>query len=313
MRNFKSIIPIVIIFALILFFSNLFFLKQDFQQKQEEFEPSVNLYLDYYVYIDNENKLTILDKETKKSTVLSNDVIEFHTGDEYIVYISKNFDGKKLLSYSFATKEITTIKDYYTNDFFVYNDYLYLVEENTIYSYNLNTTTTSSILTIHTSDIIFNYIDNDKLIYSSLVDSISTTQEYLFESKITKKLFSNASNIIVLNDYIYALNDSMNLFRLNKLGQIETISDLTMINFFINDDILVYIDEQGKLNTIEISGTHKIIADSVSDFNVINNNIYYMSPSAENKIFKAPLTGRHKETIIQNANLNFNFDELEKL
>lgn len=313
MRNFKSIITIIIIFILTLFFSTLFFFKRDIQTKQDDLVPSSNIYLDYYIYIDNENNLIALDKTTKKSTIISKDVIEFHLGSEYIVYISKNYDGKKLLSYSFTTKDITTIKDYYTNDFFVYNNYLYLVEDNIIYSYNLNTSTTSNVLNIHTSDIIFNHIDDEKLIYSSLVNNISTTQEYLFESKTTKKLFSNASNVIVFNDYIYALNDSMNLFRINEFGQMETISDLIMLNFFINDDIVVYIDKLGKLNTIEINGIHKIIADSVSDFTVINNSIYYMSPSAENKIFKTPLTGRHKEAIIENANLNFNFDELEKL
>lgn len=311
MRNTKLIIYVLIFSVLLSVYSIFKFSDKIAIPTDSDIEELNDFQLDCYVYIDSSNNLTVKDKLNNSSTVLSTDVLEFRSDEKYIVYVSKSYAAKKLISYSFETKETTTIKDNYIYDFYVDGNLLYFIEDKCIYSYNLDTSEVISILELKTSDIVLDYIDTDKIIFSCLISNVPTTQEYNLKTKEIKTLFKNASSIISLRDFTYGIDSSLHLFRIDEHGNIDTISDLNMLKFFINEYSIVYIDELGKLNTIDSNGTNRVIADSVNDFIVIEDYIYYISPSAKNKIIKIHLSGRNKEFIIENANNNFNFNELK--
>lgn len=268
-----------------------------------------NINLDYYIYTDTSNNLLLLDKTTKEETIISERVLDFYVGDKTVVYLYKGNNGTQLVLYSFITQKSTPINNYYINDYIVHKNYLYTVENLKILKYDLISLESEELCDVKTEDLIFNYADDEQLIFSSILNSVPTTQKYTFETN-TKSLVSfNSSNIMAHGEYIYGLNNDSNLFRVDTDGNIEVISDFIMLKFYIDDSFLVYIDERGKLNALESNGTNRVLSDYVNDFMVKNNFLYYMSQYSHNKIYKTPLTGRYKEVITEKANINFNFNE----
>lgn len=275
----------------------------------ENFASTVeNINLDYYVYIDTSNNLILLDKTTKKETIISERVLDFYIGDKTVVYSYKSNNGTQLILYSLATQTSTLINNYYINDYIVHKNHLYTVENLKILKYDLTTLEAEELCDVITEDLIFNYVDEEQLIFSSIINSVPTTQKYTFEANNINSICFNSTNIMVHGKYVYGLNKDSNLFRVEEDGNYEVISDFIMLKFYIDDSFLVYIDETGKLNTLESNGTNRVISDYVNDFLVKNNSLYYTSPYSHNKIYKTQLTGRHKQVIIEKANINFKFN-----
>ena len=178
---------------------------------------------------------------------------------------------------------------------------------------NLQSGETNALMEIQTDDFIFNAVDDNRLILSFIKNSIPTTQEYIFKTGSSKDLAFDSSNIMINNNLIYGLDSSSNIFRIDSNGNLETISNFPVLKFYINDDYLIYIDFQGKLMSLSINGTNRVISDSVGDFVVFEDSLYYISPASKNNIFKTQLNGRHKEIVIANSNTNLKFSEIKKL
>lgn len=268
-----------------------------------------NTNIDYYIYTDISNNLLLLDKNTKEEKIISENVLDFHIGDKTVVYSYKDNNGTQLVLYSLETQESTTINNHYINDYIVHKNLLYTVENSKILEYDLTNLESNELCDVKTEDLIFNYVDDKQLIFSSIINSVPTTQKYTFETNEKSLVSFNSTNIMVHGGYIYGLNKDYNLFRVDSEGNNEVISDFVILKFYINDNFLVYIDEEGKLNTLENNGTNRVISDYVNNFLVKNNCLYYMSRHSNNKIYKTQLTGRHKEVISEIANIEFNFDE----
>lgn len=269
--------------------------------------PSSNIELSFYVYINSDNELSLKHKLTNEIQILDKQVIDLELGLNTIVYISKGSGSKRLISYSMQTKEKKVIRDYYSNEFIIYENSLFLVEKGKVLEFDLNSDNSKELFDVGTDDLIFNYVNKDKLIFSHMKNSVPTTQSYIFTTKATEIVSFDATNITVLGDYIYGLNKSSNIFRIDSENNIEIISDFTVIKFYIDNNYLIYIDEQGVLNSLDLNSSNRVISKLASNFFVNNNDLYYITPSSKNTIYKTQLNGRHKEIIIENAHNEFIF------
>jgi len=270
---------------------------------------SANINSDYYIYIDTSNNLLLLDKFTKEETLISKNVLDFHIGDNTVIYSYKDSGSTKLVLYSLITQQSTTINSHYINDYIVYKNFIYTVENFKTIQTDLTTFESKELFSVKTEDLIFNYVDDKQLIFSSIINSVPTSQQYIFAKNFTSLVAFNSTNIIVHDNYIYGLNEDSNLFRIDVDGNTEIISDFVILKFYIDDNFLIYIDAKGKLNTLEYTSTNRVIADYASNFLVKNNCLYYISRQSNNNIYKIQLTGGPKDVILDNANSDFQFNE----
>lgn len=270
---------------------------------------SANINIDYYIYIDTSNNLLLLDKFTKEEILISKNVLDFKIGDKAVIYSYKNNTGTNLVVYSLSTQQYNTIHNHYINDYIVYNNFMYTVENFKIIQTDLTTFESKELFPVKTEDLIFNYVDDKQLIFSSIINSVPTSQQYIFAKNFTSLIAFNSTNIMVHGNYIYGLNEDSNLFRIDVDGNTEIISDFVILKFYIDDNFLIYIDAKGKLNTLEYTSTNRVIADYASNFLVKNNCLYYISRQSNNNIYKIQLTGGPKDVILDNANSDFQFNE----
>lgn len=308
-RKLIFIIPSSLVILSVVFF--LIFFKSTVDTNDITI-PQEEVAINAYIYIDDNNSLILKDKDSSIETVVEERVIDFKVADHYIVYIHKDSTGKHLAKYSLLDNSSSVIKDYYNNEFIINNDILYYAENNIIRRLDLITNEDEEVIDIGTEDFIFNYVDDSRLILSYIKNSVPTTQEYSFENNTLSLLTFDSTNIFALNGFIYGLNKESNIFRINSNKEIETISDFPVLKFYMNNNYLVYIDSEGKLMSLNLDGTNRVISDYANNFKIVDDYLYYMTPASKGKVFKTQLTGRHKETIIEKAHNDFNFDEINK-
>lgn len=276
-----------------------------------EVESCINVdFFNKYIYIDNENSLCLKDKTSNSTSLISQNILEFKNSNEFLAFIQKDTSGKKLKICDIKTGETTTVKDYYNEDFLVKDEYLFYVENNSIYKLNLNSKENSILVTIGTNDVVLNLVTDESIIFSYIKQSTPTTFSYNFHSEDLKEVAKNVTNIVVSNNVIYGLDSNLNLFKINKDNTLDTVSNYPILKFTINNDYLVYIDTNGSLTTLDSKGIKRIISDSAIDFKRIEDKIYYISASKENTIFETQLTGRHKNIIIDNANTKLSLSSI---
>lgn len=261
-----------------------------------------------YIYINNNNALCLKDIYSDDISILIENVLEFKNSNEYVVFINKDFNHKKLVSYEISTGKLNTIKDYYNDDFLVKNEYLFYIEDTNICKVNLKTNDTEKLVKLTTNDVVLNLVDDNKIIYSHMEGSLPTTFSYDFTTKVTKKLATGSSNIVSMKDVLYGLDSNLNMFKINPDGSSDTIANYPVLKFEIDKDYIVYLDANGSLNTLDSKGNKRVISDSATDFKRIDNNLYYMSSSSENVIYETQLKGRHKKSAVTDSSpmLNIN-------
>lgn len=299
------ITTLIFIIAILVFL----FTKPKTNAKECVVTNSANINIDYYIYIDTSNNLLLLDKFTKEEILISKNVLDFKIGDKAVIYSYKNNTGTNLVVYSLSTQQYNTIHNHYINDYIVYNNFMYTVENFKIIQTDLTTFESKELFPVKTEDLIFNYVDDKQLIFSSIINSVPTSQQYIFAKNFTSLIAFNSTNIMVHGNYIYGLNEDSNLFRIDVDGNTEIISDFVILKFYIDDNFLIYIDAKGKLNTLEYTSTNRVVADYASNFLVKNNSLYYISRHSNNKLYKTSLTGGHKEVILEKVNSDFKFNE----
>lgn len=262
------------------------------------------------IYINDDNQLILHQKDTNTDITVSSNVIDFNDGNSFLAYTSKDSSGKHLTIYHPETNEYNKFKEHYSYDYIVCKDMLFYINNMYIESYNVNTREVQKIYNVITEDLVFNYVDDEMIIFSSIINGIPTTQKYSFTDNVASVVCTNATNITVLDDYIYGLTDDLNMFRIDSMQNIEAISDFKVLKFYINKNYLVYIDDEGSLNSLDLNGNNRLISDSASDFKVIENNLYFTTMKKPGFVYKTQLTGQHKELLLTNINTNFYFKEV---
>lgn len=263
-----------------------------------------------YIYINNGNQLIISNKDSKSQTIVSSNVLDFSIGTSSLTYSHRDTTGKHLSIYYSDTNTYEQFKDYYNSDYIMYNNLLFYMNDNTIESYNIETKETKTIYNANTNDLVFNYIDDSILIFSSIRNGVPATQKYSFKDNAISLVYFNATNIVVLGDYIYGLDHNLNIFRIGNDENIDVISDFPVLKFYIDNNFLVYIDADGQLNSLDLNRNNRVISSSVNDFIVNNNELYYTTTSNPGYVYKTQLSGRHRDIILKDSNANFLFREI---
>lgn len=261
-----------------------------------------------YIYLNSDNSLCLKDIYSEDVTILSKDVLEFKKSNEYLIFINKDYDGKRLKSLDLRTGNIETLKDYYNEDFLVQNEYLFYLEDNKICKLNLNSKESEELVVLTTNDVVLNLVNDNVLVFSYMERSIPTTFSYDLNKKTSKKVATSSSNIVYLDGALYGLDSNLNIFKVNSDNTLDTISNYPVLKFTIDKDYMVYIDVNGSLITLDSKGNKRVIADSATDFKRIDNNLYYISASSKNTLFETQLTGRHKKAITNDSSPTLNID-----
>lgn len=282
--------------------------KIDVDTQLEDMSYSNTVFSNKYIYIDSENSLCLKDINSEEIIVLNREVLEFKNSSDFLVFTSKDLNNKNLKIYNLKTAQEETLKDYYTEDFLVKDDYLFYIENNSIKKLNLNSKEEKTLIELGTNDVVLNFVDDKLLTFSYIVNSTPTTYSYNLNSGECKEIAKNSTNIVISNNIIYGLDSNFNIFKVDTNGNIDTVSNYPVLKFSIDSDYIVYIDTKGSLNTLDSRGNKRVISDSVIDFKRIGNTLYYISASSENKVLETQLTGRHKKVVLLNSSPMFNFN-----
>lgn len=279
--------------------------------KEDISETQIQANVDFsnkYIYLNSDNSLCLKDIYSEDVTILSKDVLEFKKSNEYLIFINKDYDGKRLKSLDLKTGNVETLKDYYNEDFLVQNEYLFYLEDNKICKLNLKSKESEELVALNTNDVVLNLVNDNALVFSYMERSIPTTFSYDLTKKTSKKVATNSSNIVYLDGALYGLDSNLNIFKVNSDNTLDIISNYPVLKFTIDKDCMVYIDANGSLITLDSKGSKRVIADSATDFKRIDNNLYYISASSKNTIFETQLTGRHKKAITNDSSPTLNID-----
>lgn len=309
----KSLICVIIMFTLLLPSLSGCTVQKEIITNSSDAIESINTsspFKNSYIYINNNNDLIILDKDSNAKTTIASNVLDFSIGSSSLAYIHKDSTGKHLSIYYPESNTYEQFKDYYNSDYIMHENLLFYMNDYTIESYNVDTKEIDVVYNANTNDMVFNYVDDSILIFSSIRNGVPATQKYSFSDKSISLVYFNATNIIVLDNYIYGLDNNLNIFRVDNKQNIETISDFLVVKFYIDNNFLVYIDANGTLNSLDLNGDNRVISDYVNDFLVSNNELYFTTTKNLGSVYKTQLTGRHRNTILDDSNANFLFKEI---
>lgn len=309
----KSLACITLMFTFLLPSLSGCTIQKDIDTNSSDTIENINtssIFKNSYIYINNNNELIILNKDSNAKTTVSSNVLDFSIGSSSLTYTHKDSTGKHLSIYYPESNTYEQFKDYYNSDYIMNENLLFYMNDHIIECYNVETKEIKSIYDAKTNDLVFNYVDDSILIFSSIRNGVPATQKYSFDDDSISLVCFDATNIIVLDNYIYGLDNNLNIFRVDNKQNIETILDFVVLKFYIDDEFLVYIDANGVLNSLDLNGDNRVISDCVNDFLVSNNELYFATTKNPGTVYKTQLTGRHKNTILNDSNANFLFKEI---
>lgn len=265
---------------------------------------------DCFIYLDNNNSLSIKDKFTDSVYVFKDNIIDFKNSNSHIAFLNKDSGCKQLHVYDIKENTFFTVKEFYNDDFLINDNFLFYIDSLSIYKMDLRTKEKYVLCEIGTDDVVLNYTNNNYLMFSYISNSIPTTFLFDLDTQENKPISQNSMSLMILDNYIYGLDNRSNIFRINiSTLDKETVSDFPVLKFCITDKYLVYIDYQGYLRTLDYKGVNRIIAEASNDFIVLDNKIYYTSLTTKDYIFQTQLTGNPKKVFAKNSHnsLKLNF------
>lgn len=136
-----------------------------------------------------------------------------------------------------------------------------------------------------------------------LVDKISS-----YKSN-TEYLLDNYQLLQVVDNYIYYINENLNLSRLKVNGKTRVVirDEISVSDFQISNGY-IYIkntdDELIKVNLNDFEDKKEISEININDFQVEKNYIYYIDKSE--KLVRSDLDGKNEETIVDDEVKTFN-------
>lgn len=270
--------------------------------------------LDCYVYIDKDYNLCKINKDGKNKTILDEDILSFDLSDTEIIYSKKHTDKVMLYSYSMKTLSISKLFILNTDDYIVDDYYIYYMDNKILNRYDIKTTNIENIKELLSNDVVFGYVDKDLILVSYQDADASYTDIINFNDKSKSHMLSNMFNINYCDGYVYGLNSNGYLCRTKDgLDNIEIIDNFSIVKFIIQKNFLFYVNEDGKLNSLDTDGINRQISEYATDFKTIDDNIYFMTSADKNVVYKTQNTGQYKTLILDDINNDFYFDEFNPM
>lgn len=168
-------------------------------------------------------------------------------------------------------------------------------------------------------EVIMNYLALLLIVVSSLNATMSPVDEYSLtdECQVEAKTVNvESSNRFSLNNYAnggyvsesehfvyYSYLGSLSIIDKSE-GDTQVIQNLNLSSIYVKDGLLYYIDSKDhylKTKSLDDLRTETVILEEISDFQVIDEKVYYSSNSKGNSIYSYDLLSKESNRIIDRA------------
>lgn len=273
---------------------------------QDNAKTPIYEYTGEYLYIDKDYNLCRYNEKEKTKSIIDTNVLNYKSNSDYIVYIKAENNQNSIYIHDFVKDTKNKVTEVFNPELLLDDTNLYFVLNNKLIEYSIMNNKVNREFNLTTDDIVLHDIKDNLIAFSYMKNNTPTISTLDINSGEEEKVLEKCSNIFFNNGYIYGIN-SDNLIVRTRQGEDETIvNNLEVIKFKMTSDYIVYIDVRGRLNSLDMDGTNKVVSENAIDFDIIDNKIIYLTNN--DVIYETQLNAKHKSIFITDSinTLNIN-------